>query len=587
MKRFNFLSIFIMAILLTMVQGYATAQLVKMGRFPSANIKLKAYAPATIYRPAGGGDERYEIEAEDAFTFEEAKPQFRKNLTWKKVDKMEIVKKDPPKLNAKALIKSQWDVDFGGVDPMLAVGHEYMVVCDGYSLGYYNKTGQNINKGTLATNVRQLFALFLDRNLADGSANPNHPNNWFPDILTDVPDACNISDPNGDPDDGIIQAAYDTRVLYEKTYKRFVILCAIRNHCWGCSGCNVAEKNICKNNSVRLFAWAVSVSQDPRDGFYVYMNGTNNVRDWPRVVVDQDYMVVAHDGKGRMGSPAITIYSWPDLVAGSGSPRKVKFLSDQISPRMYIPVHNRLPASNQLIFAHKFSDSHIGFYHIKKPGIRSDIFKSGAIVRPSPIGSISYSDKIFKGPLSGITYDNKGIHFATTGVEGGQTATAAPRYAARVWTVPVVSGSGGSLSFPPLLNEATGYVHCKIASSFSYEQPAIAVDILNNIFVGFVRSSVTADGRPPEIRYTIWKYGEQEPANSTLLRKSESQPTYRCVTCSTDIPDNLTNKDGDNHYIDYAWAVADPAETAVFWLAHTYFNSSGQRRMHVAKASLY
>ena len=144
---------------------------------------------------------------------------------------------------------------------------------------------------------------------------------------------------------------------------------------------------------------------------------------------------------------------------------------------------------------------------------------------------------------------------------------------------------GGKLQTKPLI-AANGYVCYQIRSDYSYELPAMAVGNLGDVFLAFVRSSVVADGRPPEIRYTVWIHGKEEPISSVLVRKSESQPTYKCESCYTDIPDNLANKDKDKIHLDYGWATADPAETGVFWLSHVYFNASKERQMHIAKVNV-
>jgi hypothetical protein len=294
-------------------------------------------------------------------------------------------------------------------------------------------------------------------------------------------------------------------------------------------------------------------------------------------------MVVAHNGQGRLNTAAISIFSWPDMAAGLSNVRRVDVIANEDGPRMYIPVQNRVAASGNLIFVHKKGSDHLDFYQIKKPGIRSSIFSS--TVKPVFIGGISYEKNVFKGPLSGITYDNKGVHFTTMQTEDGGSFTTAPRYSTRIWNIPFVSGSGGTLVMSPLI-AATGFVNYRINSKYSYEQPAIAVNTLNDVFVAFVRSSVKADGTMPEIRYTAWVHGKDEPINSVLVRSSESQPTYKCMACTEAIPDNFSNKPDDKTHLDYAWAVADPSETGVFWLAHTYYNSSYERRMHIAKVNV-
>jgi len=162
-----------------------------------------------------------------------------------------------------------------------------------------------------------------------------------------------------------------------------VVIAALRpqtakdNNCYNRDG----SDHDCSQYLIRLVAIAISVSENPADGFHVYRTTENNYRDWPNAVVDQDYLVIAHKGGGAEtnGQSIATVFSFrqmKDGVAGSSVKGfRIRQVNDQ-TPVAVVPVANVLTDvySQAFFFIENLGSGKIKIWYIKKPSDTSAIF---------------------------------------------------------------------------------------------------------------------------------------------------------------------------------------------------------------------
>lgn len=492
-------------------------------------------------------------------------------LTYKKDFEINSIKPDleiNPELNKKK-IEIFNATHMRGLDAMVAAGQNFVIASDAGQISIYKKSnGQHIYSASAV----DFFNIFLSPTI-NGNSNPNYVT--FPDVPANIPWYCNRDgyDPNTTTGQGLIKDAYDVRIMYEKSHRRFVILAALRNQVTRtCAPCvTVLQKNECNDYAVRLVAWAVSASEDPMQGWYFYRTGKSNYRDWPRFTVDQDYMVIANNGPGDDGSAMVQVYSFPDMVQGKGSIRKFTIhRQDAMLPvRSVIPVPNHLSNSleNFIYFAQKVDENRgLSIWYIKKPGVRSAIFDNPPAFL-THAGTIKFNTKKFNDPLSGIIYSDNKIWVVSNQVAYGASGNNNAGYGLNVIKIPVKYSSNGNkvVSMLPI----DGYWHSFYSHpDYSYEKPAIAVNLFKDMTISFIRYPVAKNSNEKsEVRYKAFFHDEAEPRGSVEVKKSERSSSGKLD-------------------LDYSWLTHDPYEAMHFWVAHSFLDADNQQKMVVRKINL-
>ncbi|MES2772534.1 MAG: hypothetical protein V4722_00025 [Bacteroidota bacterium] len=191
------------------------------------------------------------------------------------------------------------------IDPHVAAGRNYLVMTNYDDIGFYDKNGALLARkaGGLEThlNADVFFAAFFDP----------------------INDLLGLSRKGAEYQ---INEFYDLRVIYDDNSRRFIIVSAARNQLW------INSDNIPDNKEPfarRLVAFAVSKTEDPRDGFYQYMTTENNYRDWPRISINGNHLMIANNAADGMGSgPVAYVISMNDVKAGDPTPAAVKLKTD-------------------------------------------------------------------------------------------------------------------------------------------------------------------------------------------------------------------------------------------------------------------
>ncbi|HLK13905.1 MAG TPA: hypothetical protein VKT78_03790, partial [Fimbriimonadaceae bacterium] len=156
-----------------------------------------------------------------------------------------------------------------GFDPAIAVGDQYVLVINDHMISFFDRNGNQLPSkagGATAMSSTDFFKTFWQSKLANGQPNPNNINThlaYNPNILH--------PDPNGDLSQlGMINEWYDSRCCFDPVSHRFFYLSAARNQLWfNDPKSNPGGKyDTCVR---RYYAFAVSKTEDPRDGFNMWM----------------------------------------------------------------------------------------------------------------------------------------------------------------------------------------------------------------------------------------------------------------------------------------------------------------------------
>src|SRR5205807_4599654 len=115
----------------------------------------------------------------------------------------------------------------------------------------------------------------------------------------------------------------------------------------------------------RYFAFAISKTEDPRDGFYQWMSTENNYADWPRITVNNGSLVVAHNSP-QEGKPLAYVFAVDALK--NGDPNPPNFVYDDTMLGIQPGQNNRV-----LVPVTHYGDSG-GLTYFVRPGNPVQIF---------------------------------------------------------------------------------------------------------------------------------------------------------------------------------------------------------------------
>lgn len=460
-----------------------------------------------------------------------------------------------------------------GPDPMVAVGDRTIMVANTTWIKAFDKrTGAM----TLNITATALFWKFLNPIIPAGAPNAGQPNPDFIskslNIPADVPYWCGKEracqtgpiDPisgNRLPCDnltteGLVQTAYDVRVYYQKEHRRFVIVAALKNETSRDNDdYNNPPTRDCSKYLARFVGIAVSRSENPNDSFHVFRTKENNFRDWPRAVVDQDYLTLAHNGGGEksLGTSIVTVFSFTQMKDGFGTIANFTIPQVLNGPVAVVPVANLLTnhmSQTQFFVEHEnASDGIVKILYFRKPADPATIFHNP----PTSLtlaGIITVPGARFTGgAFAGITYFDESIYTVSFQTFEAETFLHRKGYGLNFFRIPVIAKTNGH-------HEATvvGLEHEVFKDfDYSFSDPSLAIDPLKNIVIQFIRiPRDKKSAEKPQLRYKIKFAGKPEWNRSKLVQEWTSSTT------------------GDKKQVDYSWITKDPFEFSHFWHAHKY-----------------
>lgn len=461
----------------------------------------------------------------------------------------------------------------GGRDPMVAVGDRTIAVANYDWIRFFDK-----RTGTMTLNVSAtaIFWKFLEPTIPAGQPNAGEDNpDYISDQLNipaDVPFYCSKARACGtgpiDPisgkrlpcensnNDGLVQTAYDVRVYYQKEHRRFVIVAALKNHTSRDNNdYNNPPTRDCSKYLARFVGIAVSRSENPDDSFHVFRTKENNFRDWPRAVIDQDYLTLAHNGGGEksLGNSIVTVYSFRKMADGFGTIDHFTIPQVPNGPVAVVPVANLLTddkSQTQFFVEHENAgDGIVKVLYFRKPADPSAIFRNpptsltlaGIITVPGA--------KFSGGAFAGITYYDENIYTVSFQNFAAETMLHRKGYGLNFFRIPVIAKSNGH-------HEATvvGLEHNVFKDTdYSFTDPSLAIDSLKNIVIQFIRIPRDKNSsEKPQLRYKIKFEGKPDWNRSKLVQEWTSSTA------------------GNKKQVDYSWITKDPFKATQFWHAHKY-----------------
>jgi hypothetical protein len=448
-------------------------------------------------------------------------------------------------------------------DPAIAVGHHYILVISDHHIAFYGRDGRLLpsKNGELTDmSAAEFFRAFWEPTRPDGTANTTNINahlHFPPGTLSvDL-----LKDPVGQK--GAISSFYDSRCFYDPVNRRFFFLSAARNPLW--FNDPTSNPNGVYDACVRrFFAFAVSKTEDPRDGFEQWITTESNYADWPRMAVANGFMTVAHNSP-QAGKPFAYVFKEADLLVGAATPVNWHYsAADFPGVAKVLPVTQYGDSGGITYFAGVTKPQWnpikvFGFLAPASPGAIPPLLEADLAINPPmdyQIDNPKYRDGYLYFCCNNAIVEGR-LHVRVTrfpiGYRKGQI------------TAFVTSGPGGFLDYSFGRN-GPGDAPTDLVS---YERPALTVNKNGVCAIVYGRIGVkTAQPLYPEVRYSLLYHLDAFPRPSALVHKGEF------------------STEGPIAALDLANAVVDPVDDLTLWVCHGYADKSlGRYRIVVARVT--
>ena len=467
-------------------------------------------------------------------------------------------------------------------DAMVAVGFNHVIVSNAANIAFFDKkTGdqlQSKNGEPTKLSTTEFFWTFVTGTRADGSRNehsinrhlalPTDPPSTYPPNHTCDPDA---SGPALNP---CINAFFDTRVHFHPTGPstgRFFIVAETRgdkNITSSGAPCDPDVDPDCHNINMqanqlnrRYFAFAVSRTEDPRDGFYQWMTTEPHLFDWPILTVHGGVLAIsAKVGSDRSNlspfgmKPSVYLFALEDLLDGGRYPRSHKLFIREAVDAHLVPLTHYGDTANRMFFVQtrtwnpppewQASPAAWPPGPLSKVDVYSFHYPSDWKRFPSIEQTSAPLRFLLSNPIQGATFRDGKIYL--TDVTTGKDTS---RSIIRIVRLPLTN-----LATKPQASSSVsdGYLEERFGTSnpndppgqiTDYEWPSITANKDGHIVIVYRRKNPVF----PEARYSILLAGEQEARPSILLRKGDC------------------NVGGGK--LDFQTAVVDPADDQTVWMA--------------------
>jgi hypothetical protein len=443
-----------------------------------------------------------------------------------------------------------FDVGQSGYDPAIAVGEKALLVITDHWISYYGRDGKPLpskSGESTAMSATDFFKIFWEPTLPDNSPNPNNINKYL-NFPSDALKVDTTKAPFGQK--GAIEEWYDSRCAYDPAHKRFFFLSAARNHLW--FNDTATNPNGKYDDFVRrLFAFAVSKTDDPRDGWYYWMTTSTNYADWPRMAVSNGTMMVAHNSP-QSGKPFAYVFDESDLVAGHSNPGYFTYYAaDFPQAAKVLPVSNYGPSDGMNYFA-GVTKPHwnpvLVFGYAKPSSFKAAApLKSGSASLGTPLDFQIDNPKLRNGKL----------YFASN------LQVVSDRMHVRIVRIPIKVASKSIT----LTTSGGGYLDHFFGKNgpgdaptdlVTYVKPAVAINKHDNCAIVYGRVGVTTK-KPlyPEARFSLLYAKDTAPRPSVLIHEGDFNPGV-----------------GMYDRLDLVNATIDPKDDTTLWLCHAHADKS-------------
>jgi hypothetical protein len=424
------------------------------------------------------------------------------------------------------------------VEPRLAVGKRFMIYIDGGGhITFLDKNGGQVPSkyGELTDMPASVFFEgFIRPTNADGTVNQHNINRHL-GYRADVK-LNRQMDPNVWPP--VVPAMttfYDTRAYYDIATSRFVIATAVRSPIWysdySAGGTMLPDDYLVR----RYHAFAVSRSDDPRDGFYQYLSTESSYSDWPVMAINNGMLIFSylngpnHTQAARANEPfrpSIRLYAIDAVARHDTHPASCKIYPTDI-PHGNPGLVNQYGDANGWNYVVRPRGTILDLYYFKTP---ADFQESFEVKKTS----ITVGGTKLTRPRTPVIYRNGKIHYAC----GARIAAAVPDKYPEQWNIrlvriPLLNWQSGDPQ--PSTNAAQGYLDLEIGGptaaddsgdKITTEFPAIAVNHDGHILISYGRTGLdTAQSLFPEARYTIYYDDGRGLMEGQVLQPGEFLPT--------------------------------------------------------------
>jgi hypothetical protein len=452
-----------------------------------------------------------------------------------------------------------------GNDPMVAVSDKFIVASGVGGLEFADRQGNPLPGGALSDykpgpmSTNDFFKAFTDPS-PDNEVNINR-NIGFPGACDQAPNNHNVN--------LCIADFYDTRVYFDSSSKRFFIIATARNFLWadlsiknydGIDGaCGKFAPN--KQNTIavygddclwtrRLMAFAVSNTEDPRDGFHQYMVTEDMYADFPWLAVNGKRVVLSHahsvwePPQWPVEMPVVQVFDLDGLASGAHHPAYFRYYPEDLDSLRAVIAPPHYADDQGMTFLVAGSDQGGNSLTIFGLPDDPDPWNKPALIERTETFSLNPPLGTFS------TYRAGNLYFASP---DGQDI--------RVTRLPVTRSGNDVLTST---SSSDGFLDKSFGSGdphITFSMPSIAVNASGAMLIGYTANPYQTNTFP-QARVTFWPAGASAPHASRLVRMGGAPGAVG---------------------VDYTTTVVDPADDNTFWVALPYQVQNGAPLNSVAQ----
>ena len=487
-----------------------------------------------------------------------------------------------------------FDTAINSIDPMLAVGQQYIVASQYKQIEFLGKLGSGLPAKAgvgPVVDANDLFAAFLWDMSGQTATDIN--------LHTGFPRSCNDS---SYPQTSLsarmcIVEAYDVRAFHNPGSGRFVIIANLRNKVnsdiWFVSPGRYAEaykeytgdenddicgvhkpaggtktytddRDVCEAVR-RHVAIAVSKTADPRDGFHLYAIIPNNYRDFPWATINGDVLLINHHGEEMAHGAVATGVSLSELEAGHFRPSYFQYFREDVAPYVSVRLPQHGAATDGVTLMYGVGNGKTTLFAFPQPSAR---FLKPPLSPPLDVAVTPRWPAFYQSVYFHMVGHHNVAGYSEANMRRNIEYTRIP--ISRVYT-------NGGYTISASTDPAAGFRNRSFGKNslddneneiWSYEEPVIAVNTNNDVVIAYGRMPVfTSDMRFPDVRYTVWYHNENDQRPSIQLISGQALPKV--------------GKNGQRQrpsFVHHAGAVVDPANPTDVWISHVYLKQDGADR---------
>jgi hypothetical protein len=437
------------------------------------------------------------------------------------------------------------------VDLTIAAGDSYVIAGAYNEVVFLDKAGNQLPEkhANVPTELllEQLFHPLVAYTTATGAINYNNLDRYLefqyacdPALALDSEtNRCHDSwtDPSTYPARSAYNNFYDSSVRYDFSVKRFVIQTQLRFKRWG------------GDNTARYVLLAVSKTEDPRDGFYLYGNTESALRDMPQLGTAAGMAIVSWNGSAESSlRPAAFLYDLSDLASNTPYPKVTRITSAEtngdVSSLIPLNIIGVTPEPIGAIARHNSSSLEVFLF---KKDFTPPVHLSTTVV---PWTSAMWADyEVPHMPRASMQLSASSTPSLYAGALTGVGIEKASRKPMRNTILVGVNTSSRTpvLTYEPSFSFSEVY-NCGPAAGYTCRQPMFAFDTQGRSVLFYGREKNVLDAQPSSWFGAWFRY---EGGAETTFKLGEAQ---RGRGAEMDFVEGATDPDGNGVWAIYKYA---------------------------------